>query len=92
MALAVQLVRRPRLLLLDEPLAGLDWRTRAELIQLLQRLKSDCTMLVVRLGWWVEACAKGNACACAVARVPCVVLFLNTRPRKTHGRPSDGSR
>ncbi|PRW20876.1 ABC transporter I family member chloroplastic [Chlorella sorokiniana] len=46
-ALAVQLVRRPRLLLLDEPLAGLDWRTRHELIDLLKKLKAECTMLVV---------------------------------------------
>lgn len=97
-ALAVQLVRRPRLLLLDEPLAGargganqlvgachwlvcrlaggevtckgaakrpgpsscmcrrprpsphpvgLDWRTRHELIGLLEKLKAECTMLVV---------------------------------------------
>lgn len=40
-------MRRPRLLLLDEPLAGLDWRTRGELITLLSALKSECTMLVV---------------------------------------------
>lgn len=46
-ALAVQLVRRPRLLLLDEPLAGLDWRTRGELLLLLAALKRECTMLVV---------------------------------------------
>lgn len=46
-ALAVQLVRRPSLLLLDEPLAGLDWRTRAELISVLRALKSECTMVVV---------------------------------------------
>ena len=46
-ALAVQLVRRPELLLLDEPLAGLDWKTRGELVRLLEALKSECTVLVV---------------------------------------------
>lgn len=46
-ALAVQLVRRPSLLLLDEPLAGLDWQTRGELLSLLSSLKSECTILVV---------------------------------------------
>lgn len=30
-ALAAALVRRPGLLLLDEPLAGLDWRSRADI-------------------------------------------------------------
>lgn len=46
-ALAVQLVRRPELLLLDEPLAGLDWKTRGELVRLLKALKLECTVLVV---------------------------------------------
>jgi energy-coupling factor transport system ATP-binding protein len=46
-ALAVQLIRRPKLLLLDEPLAGLDWRTRGELVRLLAGLKQECTLLVV---------------------------------------------
>lgn len=46
-ALAVQLVRRPELLLLDEPLAGLDWKTRAELVKLLSKLKEQSTVLVV---------------------------------------------
>ena len=46
-ALAVQLVRQPSLLLLDEPLAGLDWKTREELVKLLGALKKECTVLVV---------------------------------------------
>lgn len=47
LALAIQLVRAPSLLLLDEPLAGLDWRARGEVVQLLRRLKQQCTLLVV---------------------------------------------
>ena len=35
------------MLLLDEPLAGLDWRARAELAETLKRLKPECTILVV---------------------------------------------
>ncbi len=34
-ALAAQLARQPSLLLLDEPLAGVDWPTRASLAALL---------------------------------------------------------
>ncbi|KAK9815285.1 hypothetical protein WJX72_001086 [[Myrmecia] bisecta] len=46
-ALAVQMVRKPALLLLDEPLAGLDWRVRAEVAAMLGELKKECTVLVV---------------------------------------------
>jgi len=46
-ALAIQLARRPALLLLDEPLAGLDWRARQEVVALLRLVKRECTVLVV---------------------------------------------
>lgn len=47
LALAVQLVRQPYLLLLDEPTAGLDWSMRQQLLQVLRRLKERWSLLVV---------------------------------------------
>ena len=38
LALAVQLLRKPDVLLLDEPTAGLDWSVRAEVLELLDLL------------------------------------------------------
>ncbi|KAM7278168.1 hypothetical protein ACFE04_005302 [Oxalis oulophora] len=47
LALAIQLVQVPDLLILDEPLAGLDWKARADIVKLLRHLKKELTVLVV---------------------------------------------
>jgi energy-coupling factor transport system ATP-binding protein len=47
LALAVQLLRDPRVLLLDEPTAGLDWAVRSEILELLADLARERTVLVV---------------------------------------------
>ncbi|KAH9326295.1 hypothetical protein KI387_006473, partial [Taxus chinensis] len=47
LALAVQLVRMPDILLLDEPLAGLDWKSRADVVKLLENLKKNIMLVVV---------------------------------------------
>ena len=47
LALAVQLLRNPSVLLLDEPTAGLDWSVRHQLIQLLSDLRQGRVLVVV---------------------------------------------
>ena len=60
LALAVQLLREPDVLLLDEPTAGLDWSVRDEVLDLLQRLAADKVLIVVThepdlfAGWTCE--------------------------------------
>ncbi len=47
LAIAVQLLRNPKVLLLDEPTAGLDWSVRNGIIELLTKLRNKQTILIV---------------------------------------------
>ncbi|CAL6300570.1 unnamed protein product [Bathycoccus prasinos] len=51
LALACQLARDPKVLCLDEPLAGLDWKSRSDVAKVLEKLKRERLIVVVRTTW-----------------------------------------
>lgn len=73
LALAVQLLRKPDVLLLDEPTAGLDWSVRTEVLELLDCLSKDRLLIVVThepelfQGWSCTRLRLSNGCLHALS-------------------------
>ena len=61
LALAVQLLREPSILLLDEPTAGVDWSSKDEILDLLKDISKDKLLIIVTheaklfKGWFVDS-------------------------------------
>lgn len=86
-ALAGVLARRPEIILLDEPTAGLDPRGRRELIRLLKHL--DCTLVIAThdLELVLEICQETAVLdgGCLVASGPSGKLLADPMLMETHG-------
>jgi ABC-2 type transport system ATP-binding protein len=94
--LAQAIVHDPRLIVLDEPLTGLDPRQRAHMIDLFQRLGSDgrCVLVtshvldeVERFGSDVLVMAKGRLAAAGDFRE--IRALMDDRPRRVVVRTSE---
>ncbi|CAD6257078.1 unnamed protein product [Miscanthus lutarioriparius] len=77
LALAIQLVQTPDLLLLDEPLAGLDWKARADVANLLKDLKKHHTILVGTISTSGLLMANGNGGKFEGGSFACVNMCLS---------------
>ncbi|KAL6654956.1 hypothetical protein ACP70R_008421 [Stipagrostis hirtigluma subsp. patula] len=76
LALAIQLVQTPDLLLLDEPLAGLDWKARADVVNLLKDLKRHHTILVGTISTSGPVMENGNGWKFEGGSFACVKMCL----------------